>query len=205
MPARDDAFVDAARVRHRLREAYACLVADPGRGRPFRHGIEYAVHHLRYDRSALAALPASATARFAGVGNPLRMRAVRHGDVVLDLGCGAGVDLLLAASGVGPEGRVIGLDMTPEMCAEARQNGRRAGLEDRVEVHVGEMERLPLPDASVDVVLANGVLNQTPLKERALAEIARVLRPGGHLQLADVFVDGVLPPRAVEDEHLWAT
>jgi arsenite methyltransferase len=151
----------------------------------------------------LAALPADCTASFAGVGNPHRIAPIRPGETVLDIGSGAGMDLLLAARRVGPAGRAIGVDMTDGMVERARQSAAAAGLR-QVEVRKGDATRLPVQDASVDVVISNGVLNLVPEKEKAFSEIFRVLRPGGRLQLADVVVEVELTEDDRSNIDLWA-
>jgi SAM-dependent methyltransferase len=133
-----------------------------------------------------------------GVGNPVRHAGLRRGDVVLDVGCGAGLDALLAATRVGPGGRVIGLDMTPAMLDRARRHAAAMGL-GGVEWREGLMEALPLPDAAVDVVVCNGVLNLSTRKSRALAEMHRVLRAGGRLALADLVLTEALPEEIQRD------
>ncbi len=133
-----------------------------------------------------------------GVGNPVRHAGLRPGDVVLDVGCGAGIDALIAATRVGPRGRVTGLDMTPAMLERARRHAAAMDVEN-VEWREGLMEALPLPDAAVDVVLCNGVLNLSTRKSRALAEMRRVLRPSGRLALADLVVAEALPEEIQRD------
>ena len=145
-----------------------------------------------YDPKELAGLPEDAVLRAFGVGHPVRHAGLRAGDVVLDVGCGAGIDTLLAARHVTPAGRVLALDMTPTMVERTRANARAAGCP-HVEVHEGLMEALPFPDASVDAVVSNGVLNLSTRKSRALAEMHRVLHPGGRVTLADLMLAEALP------------
>lgn len=162
-----------------------------------------ACEFVGYPPAQLDALPESAVESFAGVGYPFVARVIREGDIVLDLGSGSGTDTLIASSLVGPSGRVIGLDMTEAMRQKLRQNVALAGAAN-LEVLSGNAERIPLPDASVDVVTTNGVLNLVPDKARAIREIGRVLRPGGRLQLADIVVE-TLPSEACRSHpELWA-
>jgi SAM-dependent methyltransferase len=145
-----------------------------------------------YAPEEIASLPREAAELALGVGRPVRHAGLRAGEVVLDLGCGAGIDTLLAAREVAPGGRAIGLDMTPEMVGRARRNAEAAGLAN-VEVREGTIEQIPLPDASVDVVISNGVLNLSTRKSRVLAETMRVLRPSGRVSIADLVLDDALP------------
>lgn len=145
-----------------------------------------------YPPEELAVLPREAVLLALGVGHPVRHAALRPGEIVLDLGCGAGIDTLLAARAVGPRGRVTGLDMTPEMIERARANASAAGF-DHVEIRQGLMEEIPMPDASVDVAISNGVLNLSTRKSRVLAETLRVLRPGGRIATADLVLTAALP------------
>lgn len=151
-----------------------------------------AVARAFYTPEEIASLPREAAELALGVGRPVRHASLRAGEVVLDLGCGAGIDTLLAAREIGPPGRAIGLDMTPVMVARARRNAEEAGLAN-VEVLEGTIEEIPLPDASVDVVISNGVLNLSTRKSRVLAETLRVLRPGGRVSIADLVLDSALP------------
>ncbi len=183
---------------------YARVANDPGGEFDFHRGAEYAAKNLGYDAAELASLPASSTRSFAGVGNPHLIEPLREGEVVLDVGSGAGTDLLIAARRVGPGGRAIGVDMTAEMVERCRASIAESGL-GNVEVRRGSAEALPLEDASVDVVISNGVLNLVPGKERAFGEIYRVLRPGGRLMLADVVLSKTFWQKVVRDADLWAS
>jgi arsenite methyltransferase len=151
-----------------------------------------AVASAFYAPEEIQAIPREAAELALGVGHPVHHAGLRPGEVVLDLGCGAGIDTLLAARAVGPAGRAIGLDMTPEMVARTRRNADAAGLAN-VEVLEGMIEEIALPDASVDVVISNGVLNLSTRKSRVIAETMRVLRPGGRISIADLVLDDALP------------
>jgi ubiquinone/menaquinone biosynthesis C-methylase UbiE len=157
---------------------------------------------LGYDRDALAALPPDTTAAFAGVANPQRIAPLPRGATVLDIGCGAGMDLLLAATAVGPEGRAIGVDMTEAMAERARDGARTAGL-GNVDVRIGDAMELPVASESVDVVMSNGVLNLTSDKRRAFGEVLRVLKPGGAFLYGDIIVAGELPESVRRNVDLW--
>jgi arsenite methyltransferase len=157
-----------------------------------------------YSREELANVPPSAAARALGVGNHLRHADIEPGSTVLDVGCGAGIDSIIAARITGPEWRVIGLDFLPEMLSRTALAAAEAGL-NNVETLEGEMEAIPLPDASVDHVIANGVINLSPRKSRALAECARVLRAGGGLCMSDLTMqDEELPPEVLTHPAAWA-
>jgi arsenite methyltransferase len=162
---------------------------------------EVAVELYSYDE--LAMVPEGASAASLGVGNPVRRASLVAGERVIDLGCGAGIDTLLAARLVSPGGRAIGLDTLPEMLAQADANARGAAVAN-VEWLRGELESIPLPDAGVDVAISNGVLNLSPRKGRAMSEIFRVLRPGGRISLADIVLDEELPPEVMTDPDAWA-
>jgi arsenite methyltransferase len=157
-----------------------------------------------YDADELAQVPQSAVDRALGVGNHLRFADIEPGETILDLGCGSGIDTILAARRTGPAGRVIGLDFLPEMLERTAAAAAEAGL-DNVETLEGEMEALPLPDDSVDHVISNGVINLSPRKARALAECARVLRPGGKFSVSDLtIVEEELPPEVLTHPAAWA-
>ncbi|HEU5397603.1 MAG TPA: methyltransferase domain-containing protein [Verrucomicrobiae bacterium] len=196
MATTSPAGFDAERLRAQVLATYDRVARDPGGEFHFHRGSRYAVRYLRYDADVLATLPPESTARFAGVGNPLRIGPVHRGETVLDHACGAGMDLLLAARCVGPEGRAIGVDMTPEMLGKARRNTehyrKETGL-DNVEFRLGEIEHLPLADNSVDVVISNCVINLSPDKAQVWREMARVLKPGGRVAVSDMALLKPLP------------
>jgi SAM-dependent methyltransferase len=195
---------DIAHLRSSVRSVYTRVALDPAGDFHFHRGAAYAISLLGYDARELQAVPARAKERFAGVGNPLAIGPIAPGDTVLDHACGAGMDLLLAARRTGPTGKAIGVDATPAMREVASAAVHEAGLDDRVEIRAGLFEQLPVDDASVDVVLSNGVLNLAPDKRQVLREIVRVLRPGGRLYLADVVVQRELSVTARRDPELWA-
>ncbi|MDQ7829002.1 MAG: methyltransferase domain-containing protein [Armatimonadota bacterium] len=156
-----------------------------------------------YDPEQLAALPAGAVAQALGVGNPIRHADLRPGEVVVDLGCGGGIDTILAARAVGPQGRAIGLDILPEMLEAAARHAQAAGATN-VEWVQGELEAIPLPDGVADVAIANGTVNLSPRKSRVFAEVFRILRPGGRFVAADIVVDEDLPPEIRTHPAAWA-
>jgi SAM-dependent methyltransferase len=155
-----------------------------------------------YNKAETSGLPAEAVLASLGCGNPTALAELRPGETVLDLGSGGGIDVLLSARRVGPTGKVYGLDMTEEMLALARDNQRKAGVEN-VEFLRGEIERIPLPDASVDVIISNCVINLSTEKPRAIAEAFRVLRPGGRFAVSDVVVRGAMPDAVRRSMELW--
>jgi SAM-dependent methyltransferase len=173
-------------AREIIREAYGQLSS---------HGL--AVAEAFYAPEELAELPSGAVEFALGVANPVRHANLRPGESVLDLGCGAGIDTLLAARAVGNTGTVIGVDMTPEMVARARGNATAASLSN-VEIRQGLIEELPLSDESVDVVISNGVLNLSMRKSRVLAETLRVLRPGGRVAISDLVLTEALPEEVLK-------
>ena len=156
-----------------------------------------------YADSETSALPADAVAASLGCGNPTALAKLKPGEVVLDLGSGGGIDVLLSARRVGPTGKAYGLDMTDEMLALAQENQRKAGVKN-VEFLKGEIENIPLPDNSVDVMISNCVINLSANKDRALTEAFRVLRPGGRFAVSDIVVRGEMPAEIKRRVELWA-
>jgi arsenite methyltransferase len=181
-------------IKDAVREAYGSIASGAG---------EVVASRL-YSGEELAELPQGAREWALGVGNPVRYAFLQPGESVLDIGSGGGIDTILAARRVGPGGKAIGLDIVEAMTDRARANAANAGVEGWTEFVLGEMEEIPLPDASVDVVISNGVLNLSGRKSRALAEIFRVLQPGGRISLADLTVEGELPPEIANDQSAWA-
>ena len=195
--------LDTQRLAREVAEMYARVAEDPGGEFHFHRGPRYAIEWLGYDAEELAKVPAGATESFAGVANPLAIAPLSSGQTVIDVGSGAGMDLLLAARQVGPEGHAIGVDKTPAMLAKCRSMALQAGL-DQVEVRQGDLSELPVEGAAADVVISNGVLNLAPDKSGAFREIHRVLRPGGRLQLADIVVASELSATIRSNYELWA-
>jgi len=168
----------------------------------FYHGRE-AAEMFGYAATLLDEAPEGAVASFAGVGNPHERADLRQGETVLDLGSGAGLDAILAARAVGPDGEVIGVDLNPAMCGRATSYAEAAGA--RFECRQGTMEDLPLPDASIDVVISNGVINLSFRKRRVVEEMFRVLRPGGRISFTDIVSAKQLSQSIVNDPKLWAS
>ena len=180
---------------------YADVAAHPRRSFHFPTGRD-ACLFVGYPEAVLEGVPASALESFAGVGFPFEADGIRPGDAVLDVGSGAGTDVLIASARVGRAGRVVGLDMTRAML-DRLERSIAAAQASNVEPLAGNAERIPLPDGSVDVVLSNGVLNLVPDKAAALAEMYRVLRPGARLQLADIVLGRPVSDGAKQDIALW--
>ena len=180
---------EAARL---VRESYGSVV-------PQGLGVAQSL----YAPDEIVGLPESVTKYALGLGNPIRYADLQPGEVVLDVGSGAGIDTFLAARKVAPTGRVIGLDMTPEMLERARANQKALGLTN-VEFREGVMENIPLPEASVDVVISNGVINLSTEKGQTFRELYRVLKPGGRLVFSDSVVNGQLPRAVLDSEAAFA-
>ena len=181
-------------IKDSVQQAYAAIATGAGE----------TVARRLYSDQELAEVPPSAVEWALGVGNPVRYARLQPGQAVLVVGSGGGIDTILAAKRVDSQGRAIGLDVLEEMCERGRGHAAQAGVEGWTEFLQGEMEAIPLPDESVDVVISNGVLNLSARKSRALAEIFRVLGPGGRICMADLTVEGELPPEVANDQSAWA-
>ena len=194
-------LVDAERLRAEVREKYRAVAVEPDARYHFHTGRGLAAR-LGYDAAIVDALPQVAVESFAGVANPLALRTPAPGERVVDVGSGAGFDSFVAAGHVGPDGRVVGVDMTAEMLAKARATAGVLGL-GHVEFREGLAEALPVDDWWADAVISNGVINLCADKWAVFAEIFRVLRPGGVLQFADIANGRPVPPEALRDIDLW--
>jgi arsenite methyltransferase len=193
--------VDLESLRRAIQEEYALVAQEPEHGFHFLVGRPLAAV-LGYAEAWLDGIPEPTIASFAGTGNPFSVGELQPGQRVVDVGSGGGFDSLIAAKMVGPSGRVIGVDMTPAMLKKARFSATVAGITD-VEFRQGFGEALPVEDDWADVVISNGVLNLMPDKDAALREIARVLKPGGRMQIGDILVQKPVPQDAKEDISLW--
>ena len=198
---REEPVLDVDTLRQAIQEEYAEVASHPEKGFHFHTGRPLA-RLLEYADDWLEGIPEHSIESFAGTGNPFSLGELRSGERVVDVGCGAGIDSLVAAKKVGTEGRVIGVDMTPSMLEKARRAAEEAGLES-VEFREGYAEALPVDDGWADVVISNGVLNLMPDKDAALAEMSRVLTPRGRLQIGDILVQKAVPESAKRKIDLW--
>jgi SAM-dependent methyltransferase len=193
--------LDVGTLREAIREEYAEVAASPHKGFHFHTGRPLA-RMLEYADEWLIGIPESSIESFAGTGNPFSLGEIQRGERAVDVGCGAGIDSLIAAKKVGPEGGVIGVDMTPSMLEKARRAANELGLIN-AEFREGYAEALPVEDGWADVVISNGVLNLMPDKDAALEEMSRVLKPNGRLQIGDILVQKAVPESAKRKIDLW--
>jgi arsenite methyltransferase len=194
--------LDTTELKQRVQSMYEEVALEPEREFHFETGRSLA-ERLGYPAEQLDRIPAAAIDSFAGVGYFLDLAAIAPGETILDLGSGSGMDSFLAALASGPDGKVIGVDMTDAQLAKARRLGQQAGLA-AAEFREGYIETPPVDDASVDCVISNGVINLSPDKPAVFAAAARALRPGGRLALADIVTEHQLPEGVTCDASLWA-
>jgi len=193
--------VDARALREEVKSKYREVATDP-HGTFHFHTGRYLAQRLGYDDDFVRSLPDAAVESFAGVANPFALRTLSKGERVVDIGSGAGFDSFVAAHQVGPTGKIVGVDMTEEMLAKSRSTATALGL-GHVEFREGLAENLPVEDRSANVVISNGVINLCADKKAVFSEIFRVLRPGGHLQFADIANGKPVPEAAVHNVDLW--
>jgi SAM-dependent methyltransferase len=193
--------VDVVLLKCEIKKTYARVSNQPDEDFVFPTGRAWAAD-LGYPAQLLARVPSASAESCAGVANPFALGPLAPGERVLDVGSGAGTDSLVAAQMVGPEGRVTGIDMTPEMLAKARASASQMGAS-HVEFVEGEIESLPFPDGSFDVVISNGVIDLVPDKDAVFSEIARVLVPGGRVQIADVTIQRPVSEEGRRNIDLW--
>jgi len=200
-------FIDAQAslegvLKDEILRMYQEVADNPEADFHFFHGRK-AAELFEYDAEWLERAPSGSVASFAGVGNPHLRANIQQGEAVLDLGSGAGLDAIIASWATGPRGKVIGVDLNPSMCLKAQANAAATGSD--LECHQGSMEDLPLPDASVDVVISNGVINLSFQKRKVVQELFRVLKPGGRISITDIVSGKQLSQSIVNDPKLWAS
>jgi len=196
-----DVLVDPVALRDEVKKKYRAVAIEPHAKYHFHTGRPLA-KRLGYDDEIVAPMPDAAVESFAGVANPFSLRTLTAGERVVDIGSGGGFDCFVAAAQVGPSGRVVGVDMTAEMLAKSRATARDMGLR-HVEFREGIIEEMPVETGWADTVISNGVINLCADKQKVLSEIRRVLKPGGHLQFADIANGKPVPESAIRNVDLW--
>lgn len=200
-PATAQASLEAV-LKDEILTMYQEVADNPDADFHFFHG-RGAAELFGYAPEWLQRAPPGAVASFAGVGNPHERSALQSGETVLDLGSGAGLDAIIASWQVGPEGKVVGVDLNPAMCLKAQAHAAKTGT--MMKCHEGRMEDIPVPDATIDVILSNGVINLSFRKRRVIEEMFRVLRPGGRISITDIVSAKQLSQSIVNDPKLWAS
>lgn len=200
-PATAQASLEAV-LKDEILTMYQEVADNPDADFHFFHG-RGAAELFGYAPEWLQRAPPGAVASFAGVGNPHERSALHSGETVLDLGSGAGLDAIIASWQVGPEGKVVGVDLNPAMCLKAQAHAAKTGT--MMKCHEGRMEDIPVPDATIDVILSNGVINLSFRKRRVIEEMFRVLRPGGRISITDIVSAKQLSQSIVNDPKLWAS
>ena len=194
--------VDVLAILDAVRKKYAAVSSSAAGKFSYATGRAGALL-LGYDPAVASAMPDEVLEAFCGVGNPFSLGAIGPGEAVLDVGCGAGFDLIVASRFAGPTGQTCGIDLTPEMVERGEKNLSRAGMSN-AEIRLAGAEAIPYPDSTFDVVISNGALNLSPLKGQSFAEIFRVLKPGGRLQFADIVLQEGLPPDVACSLEAWS-
>ncbi|MFT6825158.1 MAG: arsenite methyltransferase [Pseudohongiellaceae bacterium] len=200
-PSSAQPVVDAEALRDQVKLKYRDVATNPEQEFHFHTG-RVLTQRLKYDEAITSQIPDQAVESFAGVSNPFSLRDLQRGEKVVDLGSGAGFDCFVASALVGEEGEVVGVDMTDEMLSKSRALADDMGL-NNIEFRDGLLEELPVEDAWADVAISNGVINLCSDKKKAMAEIYRILKPGGYLQFADIANSKPVPQAAVENIDLW--
>ena len=200
-PSSAKPVVDAQALRDQVKLKYRDVATNPEKEFHFHTGRALS-RRLKYDEAITSRIPDHAVESFAGVANPFSLRDLQLGEKVVDIGCGAGFDCFVASGLVGDEGEVVGVDMTDEMLSKSRALADELGL-NNIEFRDGLLEELPVEDAWADVAISNGVINLCSDKKKAMAEIYRILKPGGYLQFADIANSKPVPPAAIENIDLW--
>jgi arsenite methyltransferase len=196
-----DVMVDPVALRDEVKKKYRAVAIEPHAEYHFHTGRPLA-KRLGYDDEIVAPMPDAAVESFAGVANPFSLRALIAGERVVDIGSGGGFDCFVAAAQIGPSGRVVGVDMTEEMLVKSRATARNMGLR-HVEFREGIIEEMPVETGWADTVISNGVINLCADKQKVFSEIRRVLKPGGHLQFADIANGKPVPESAIRNVDLW--
>lgn len=194
--------LDTTKLYNAVQEMYEDVAACPTKNFHFPTGRSSCLH-LGYPEKELDAIPETSIESFAGVGYPFLADVIKKGDTVVDIGSGSGADALIAALKTGQEGKVIGIDMTPAMISKAELNIQKSGME-HVKIVEGNADNIPLEDSSTDVVTSNGVINLVPDKEKAFKEAYRILKPKGHLQIADIVLSKPVSDKSKSNAQLWA-